>query len=126
MSDTRPAVIRNVTRLSPSPLQTGSGQNLSKSKFEAVDQNRYITSGSTFVPPPPEWFQINSTSLPQRVGPDLTNTVINVRPPNFASSGSQSVKKTFIPHHIINEIPVYEGSLGHPENTYQSGGSEGN
>lgn len=31
----------------------------------------------------------------------------------------QSVKKTFIPHHIINEIPVYSGTV-YTESGYRS------
>lgn len=36
---------------------------------------------------------------------------------------SQNVKKTFIPHHIINEIPVYTGTV-YTESGYRSSSQE--
>ena len=41
----------------------------------------------------------------------MGKTVITVSPPPVTTGNFQSVKKTFVPHHIINEIPVYGGSM---------------
>lgn len=40
----------------------------------------------------------------------MGKTVITVTPPPVPVTSFQSVKKTYVPHHIINEIPVYNNS----------------
>ena len=62
---------------------------------------------SNFVPPPPSRFLVNShhtasqpSHLPINSNPTQIQTVTYQQPL------TQSIKRTFVPHHIINEIPI--------------------
>ncbi len=118
--------VQNMVRVSPiqgSRVVT----NLSKTKFEQIDQNRFHSAGSTFVPPPPESFLINNTKLPEHRSPSMGKTVITVTPPPPIQTASfQSVKKTYVPHHIINEIPVYNNGSVYAESGNQENSNDGN
>jgi hypothetical protein len=44
----------------------------------------------------------------------IPTTIVNQ---NMPPTNFQSVKKTFVPHHIINEIPVYGGASVYAESS---------
>jgi hypothetical protein len=110
MTNIRPGMVTNAR---VSPMGGGYQVNLSRTKFEAGDNSK-IYNASTFVPPPPESFLIPSSKIIEHRSPSLQKTFVSSLPISSTVPGQvsvQSVKKTFIPHHIINEIPVYTGAV---------------
>lgn len=108
MSGTRPQVITNV-RVSPVIKQT---TNLSQTKYNlARYQSRTSPNiASTYILPPPKSFLIPNSTTKVIENRSLNKTVVHSVPiPDVVPV--QNVKKTFIPHHVINEIPVYAGSV---------------
>ena len=66
-------------------------------------------ANSNFVPPPPSRFLLasghNSSSGPQPSQLPVQSGHVTLLPPNAAPL-FQSVQKTYLPHHIYNEIPI--------------------